>query len=705
MYASFMKAHFWLGVIAAAMVTSATARAQTTEQSTASDQSVAPEVSFAVADVIRMAEGGTSEDVLLAYVQDSNSSFDLSADQILYLRDIGLSSSVISAMLNRDAALKTQAAEQTYPPPATAPAPPAEVPPPPVAPASTVVQTPAPVYVSNPPEVVNGFYDDLAPYGTWIQLDGAGWCWQPRVVAFNPNWRPYCDSGHWIYTDAGWFWQSDYSWGWAPFHYGRWFLRDGCGWVWTPDRVWGPAWVTWRYEGDHCGWAPLPPHADFDLNLGYCFNGVHVGFDFDFGLRPEHFTFVSLHDFDDHDYSRHCLPRAQVTQIFNHTTVINNYVVHNNTIVNRGIRVDTVAAATHKEFHPLPIHDVATRSRGPGGRGVSRSEVAVYRPELRAAVRPANMVAQKIDERHPAVQHLALASPSVGRPISRPTSPTFAGHRYTNLEPKRETPQWVAKQNVPGYMTSVQHSLNDTSARRYSNFVGESGRRAVAPIKPANESRSQSVPEVNRWSGGPGHGNYNSPRLPAPFETSAGEPKQRLTTLAQDRQTSQRWLAEQAAQPAAASSSATSARQPQQIHPSHAQPNAERSRPRLETATSYSGLSAGANQFKRSNPMPQGWPQNQWGNPGPTRTEVVSRQSPHMPQYYAQGGSQPNWRGQSSGSTHASDSGFARSYAQPPARFSANSRPAGVAQRQSSPQLQGKADVNFRGDAYKHRNQ
>ena len=90
------------------------------------------------------------------------------------------------------------------------------------------------------------FYNNLSPYGTWVSLEGYGWCWQPRAVVISHGWRPYCDGGHWVYTDAGWFWQSDYSWGWAPFHYGRWYQHPRCGWVWTPDRVWGPAWVTWR---------------------------------------------------------------------------------------------------------------------------------------------------------------------------------------------------------------------------------------------------------------------------------------------------------------------------------------------------------------------------------------------------------------------------------------------------------------------------
>src|SRR5262249_26081691 len=158
------------------------------------------------------------------------------------------------------------------PAPAVAPAPTAPEPPPPTQP----VEAPAPTYVGNAPADVSYFYNDLSPYGSWIVLDGVGWCWQPRVVVINHGWRPYFDGGYWAYSDCGWYWASTYSWGWAPFHYGRWYLHPGCGWVWTPARVWGPAWVTWRTVGDHCGWAPLPPHADFDAHVGYIYNGVHV---------------------------------------------------------------------------------------------------------------------------------------------------------------------------------------------------------------------------------------------------------------------------------------------------------------------------------------------------------------------------------------------------------------------------------------------
>src|SRR5436190_19445771 len=63
------------------------------------------------------------------------------------------------------------------------------------------------------------FYDDLSPYGEWINNPDYGYVWHPDV----PDFRPYSTGGHWIWTaEYGWMWASDVDWGWAPFHYGRW---------------------------------------------------------------------------------------------------------------------------------------------------------------------------------------------------------------------------------------------------------------------------------------------------------------------------------------------------------------------------------------------------------------------------------------------------------------------------------------------------
>src|SRR5258705_12288373 len=81
------------------------------------------------------------------------------------------------------------------------------------------------------------FYDDLSPYGNWVDNSEYGYVWVPRVPR---GFYPYGSNGHWIYTYYGWTWISEYSWGWAPFHYGRWLYDSWDGWLWVPDNEWGP---------------------------------------------------------------------------------------------------------------------------------------------------------------------------------------------------------------------------------------------------------------------------------------------------------------------------------------------------------------------------------------------------------------------------------------------------------------------------------
>src|SRR5436190_9931716 len=73
--------------------------------------------------------------------------------------------------------------------------------------------------VSGPPRVaprpvavdVEGsiFYERLRPYGTWVTVEEYGQVWVPGGIG--PEWRPYVD-GHWVYTEDGWLWVSDYEW-------------------------------------------------------------------------------------------------------------------------------------------------------------------------------------------------------------------------------------------------------------------------------------------------------------------------------------------------------------------------------------------------------------------------------------------------------------------------------------------------------------
>jgi hypothetical protein len=323
-----------------------------------------------LAEVIKLAQAGVDDVVMLTYITNSTSTFGLSSDEIIYLNDIGVPNNVVTTIIEHDQAMKqfwANAAQAQ----ATASAPAPETNAEPAAAAPSYVNQPQAAPAEPPPTIVNNnyFYDTLSPYGSWINVEGYGLCWQPTVVVVHRGWQPYCDRGHWVYTDCGWYWLSDYSWGATTFHYGRWFSHPRWGWCWWPDRVWGPSWVTWRYGGDYCGWAPLPPFAYYQPGFGFSFHGRSVGFSFDFGIGAGWYTFVPLsHFYDPHPY-RYRLPAHNVTQVFNKTTIINNFGAgSHNTVINHGISPNRITAVTKTE-----IRKVAIREAGPalarGGRG------------------------------------------------------------------------------------------------------------------------------------------------------------------------------------------------------------------------------------------------------------------------------------------------------------------------------------------------
>lgn len=104
---------------------------------------------------------------------------------------------------------------------------------------------------------VASFTDQLAPYGGWIDVPIFGRVWQPDPNVVGLDFRPYASNGHWVYTAAGWTFASNFDWGWATFHYGRWVWLTNYRWVWVPGSSWAPAWVDWRFNGEYVGWFPM----------------------------------------------------------------------------------------------------------------------------------------------------------------------------------------------------------------------------------------------------------------------------------------------------------------------------------------------------------------------------------------------------------------------------------------------------------------
>ena len=329
---------------------------------TAADVSAVPPPSVApppsilptspLAQVIRLAQAGVDESVIMSYVTSSTSTFNLDSETIIYLSDLGVPNEVVTAMMQRDQVLQQQMAAANPPPPP---------------PDTTTTESTEPPPPPEPTEVtVNYFYSSLAPYGTWVDVQGYGRCWRPTMVVYNSGWQPYCDRGHWVYSDCGWYWASDYSWG-VTFHYGRWFQNPRLGWCWWPDTVWAPSWVTWRYSNDYCGWAPLPPFAVYRPGVGFVYQGNGVSIGFDFGLAVNCFTFVPTRNFCDPHPRHYRVAARDETRIYNQTTVINNFNFdsHNRTVVNNGIAVQHIADVTRTPIHPVPVRELSVSARQP----------------------------------------------------------------------------------------------------------------------------------------------------------------------------------------------------------------------------------------------------------------------------------------------------------------------------------------------------
>lgn len=219
------------------------------------------------------------------------------------------------------------------------------------------------------------FYDDLSPYGNWIMYPGYGYVWAPSDMGF----MPYQTNGRWVYTHVGWTWVSNYRWGWAPFHYGRWFRDQFYGWLWVPGYEWAPAWVAWRGGGGYYGWAPLGPRMSINISFG--------------AIPHNNWCFVPSRYVNSYRMDRYYVRPSRNVTIINNTTIINNYYNgrggngrynnngygNNRVSYNAGPRIMDVERQTNQKIAPVRI----VNRTSPGNSQIDRNQVAIYRPQVR----------------------------------------------------------------------------------------------------------------------------------------------------------------------------------------------------------------------------------------------------------------------------------------------------------------------------------
>jgi hypothetical protein len=426
----------------------------------------------AYAELVRLIQAGVDQSVILTYVENSLRFFNLDADGIIYLADLGAPSEIIEATMGRDKQLLQEGIVPIE--------------------AQTVEGTET--TTNPPPEVtVDYFYDTLAPYGAWVYIEGYGQCWQPAVVTYNADWKPYCDNGRWVYTDSGWYWMSDYSWGWAAFHYGRWFRHDRYGWCWWPDTVWSSSWVCWRYDRTYCGWAPLPPYTSFRHGTGLVYRGSRVSVGFNFGLNSDCYTFVATRNFCDPKPRRHFVNRRDAKRIYDRTKVINrmNYDPRRKRVVNGGISPNIISTLSRQAIAPVSVRHTGSRA----GNN-SRHEQLNRNTRTLVVSRPDHTVPQK---------HTSPARISRGTQRTDPAQQrrTYAATARNNNYNSERLPEGRVQRAKPSGTRQPRTAPQARQQRSTTPPVGTNPQRPATrrPTPPQSSNKGKYVPQGNRSTG------------------------------------------------------------------------------------------------------------------------------------------------------------------------------------------------------------
>ena len=333
-------------------------------------------------------------------------------------------------------------------------------------------------YADTDPAALSDFHSSLDPYGSWVEDGTYGSVWVPSTTVVGADFVPYTSAGHWTYGND-YTWVSDYEWGWAPFHYGRWVYIGGRGWSWIPGRTYSSAWVTWRsgYDGwGYVGWAPMPP-------TWYWHGGVAVGI----GVVPvAPYTFCASGDVFHPSVASRVVGGQQVGVIAQHTRP---YTPATPTVGDRTPATPTVGGGLGPQHIGPP----------PSSLGIADNQIARAPMQDRGLMR-----AQQFS--HPNTATLAGARPPINlAPANngsyRPSTTVATGPVYNNNGAVQYRPTPLPYQPSQTYQPSqayhpsptYQPSQSYTPSRTYSPPV-YSPSQAYSPPSYSPPARTYSPP-------------------------------------------------------------------------------------------------------------------------------------------------------------------------------------------------------------------
>lgn len=280
-------------------------------------------------------------------------------------------------------------------------------------------------YYENKPVSFQVFYDQLEPYGQWVDSPNYGYIWIPNV---RESFAPYSTNGYWALTQYGWSWMSDYNWGWATFHYGRWGFNNALGWFWVPGYEWGSAWVHWLHGNGYYGWSPIAPGKSIKL--------IHDG---RYDRQHDHWNFVRERDFGKRNIYRYYADRLNHEKIMRTSRVINRTYTDRkrNSTFNYGPDKASVQRATGATVNMYYIRE----SNNPG-QEISNNELRIYRPQIDKRRNTRETAPSRVVKRDDMIR-------TTGRDVPNQNQRINPTNNSVNQPEKKDVPQTIDNSTVP----------------------------------------------------------------------------------------------------------------------------------------------------------------------------------------------------------------------------------------------------------------
>ena len=298
------------------------------------------------------------------------------------------------------------------------------------------------------------FYDQLGPYGSWVNYPGYGNCWVPAPGQVGPDFDPYVTGGHWVYTEYGWTWVSDYDWGWGPFHYGNWFDDPAYGWLWLPGYDWAPAWVIWGDYGGYYCWAPIGPGSVITAHYRPDARNWHfVPHDH---ILDGHLDHVAVRS----DVAYH----GDISELNSHINVISHAGTYGQSVFFAGPKAHDVEGYTHTKVARIAVNNTSK----PGGTKIVNNQVNIYRPAIqRTNNQPSPKNVQNAQPRQSNDQRNNAPTQRNNTPAVRNNAPAPAQRSNPPAQPQRQS--WTPpRQSAPAQPARQSNYIPSAPVEHYS---------------------------------------------------------------------------------------------------------------------------------------------------------------------------------------------------------------------------------------------